>query len=63
MKRVESEKQSKQPGRVLGRVLAEELEEVRGGFAPIVGATAGQTVSSNGHLDLTGGRPEQTDGD
>jgi hypothetical protein len=63
MKDPESKRSAVQ-GRVLGRVLAEELEEVRGGYAaPVLGATAGQTVSSNGHLDLTGGRPEQTDGD
>lgn len=63
MKKSKTKKDGGQQGRVLGRVLAEELEQVRGGFAPVAGATAGKTVSPNGHLDLTGGRPEQTDGD
>jgi hypothetical protein len=64
MKKVGAKMDAKQhPGRVLGRVLAEELEQVRGGAGPLVDATAGQTVDPHGHLDLTGGRRGQTDGD
>ncbi|MDY7225631.1 hypothetical protein [Hyalangium rubrum] len=65
MKRVGTQSNEKQhPGRVLGRVLAEELEQVRGGTGlPLADATAGQTVDPHGHLDLTGGRRGQTDGD
>jgi hypothetical protein len=63
MKKMDAKVEQKQPGRVLGRVLAEELEQVRGGLAFLVDATAGQTVDPHGHLDLTGGRLGQTDGD
>ncbi|MFY0563296.1 hypothetical protein ACN28E_05585 [Archangium lansingense] len=52
------------PGRVLGRVLAEELGLVRGGFGVIIAAATGtKTVQDNGNLDFTGGRPGQSDGD
>jgi hypothetical protein len=65
MKKTETQRDGKQQGRVLGRVLAEELAQVWGGYPrPVAGdATAGQTVDPHGHLDLTGGRPGQTDGD
>jgi hypothetical protein len=59
-----SKAEGKQPGRVLGRVLAEELEQVRGGFPGLVlPATGGRTVDPHGHPDLTGGSRDQTDGD
>ncbi|MCY1073576.1 hypothetical protein [Archangium lansingense] len=52
------------PGRVLGRVLAEELGLVRGGHGiQIAAATGTRTVQDNGNLDFTGGRPGQSDGD
>lgn len=52
-------------GRVLGRVLAEELGLVRGGqeLASLASATGTKTVQDNGNLDFTGGRPGQADGD
>jgi hypothetical protein len=59
MKRVEG----RQPGRVLGRVLAEELEQVCGGFPRPLQATGTETVDPHGHPDLTGGSAGQTDGD
>lgn len=58
--------ETKLAGRVLGRVLAEELGHVRGGYVgsvPLADATASKTVQDNGNLDFTGGRPGQTDGD
>jgi hypothetical protein len=63
MKKIESKQGGKQPGRVLGRLLAEELEAVRGGFAVLADATGGRTKDPHGHPDLTGGSPDQTDGD
>lgn len=52
------------PGRVLGRVLAEELGFVRGGVGvQLASATGTKTVQDNGNLDFTGGRPGQSDGD
>ena len=48
MKKSEQQVEQKQPGRVLGRLLAEELEAVRGGYgglAPLEGATGGRTRS------------------
>ena len=51
-------------GRVLGRVLAEELGHVRGGVGvQLASATGTKTVQDNGNLDFTGGRPGQSDGD
>jgi hypothetical protein len=52
-------------GRVLGRVLAEELGEVRGGFSGsvVAVATGTGTVQENGNRDFTGGRLGQSDGD
>jgi hypothetical protein len=57
--------ETKLAGRVLGRVLAEELGEVRGGFsgAQLALATGTGTVQENGNRDFTGGRPGQSDGD
>lgn len=66
MKKSEQQVEQKQPGRVLGRLLAEELEAVRGGYgglAPLEGATGGRTRDPHGHPDLTGGSADQTDGD
>jgi hypothetical protein len=65
MKTIETKRDGRQPGRVLGRVLAEELEHVRGGYpsALLLPATGGRTVNPNGHPDLTGGSADQTDGD
>ncbi|MFL5344419.1 MAG: hypothetical protein ACJ8AT_06485 [Hyalangium sp.] len=65
MKKIEMKQQSNQPGRVLGRVLAEELEQVRGGYPALVlpDATAGRTRDPHGHPDLTGGSADQSDGD
>ncbi|WP_224247804.1 hypothetical protein [Hyalangium gracile] len=65
MKKLEMQTGTRQPGRVLGRVLAEELEQVRGGYlGPVLAeATAGRTRDPHGHPDLTGGSPGQTDGD
>jgi hypothetical protein len=64
MKKMEMKQvEGKQPGRVLGRVLAEELEQVRGGFPGLLQATGGRTVDPHGHPDLTGGSAGQTDGD
>jgi hypothetical protein len=64
MKRSEVKRNEGQPGRVLGRVLAEELEHVCGGFsAPIAEATGGRTRDPHGHPDLTGGSQDQSDGD
>lgn len=55
----------KRAGRVLGRVLAEELGEVRGGYsgAVVALATGTGTVQDNGNKDFTGGRLSQSDGD
>jgi hypothetical protein len=52
-------------GRVLGRVLAEELGQVRGGVGAslVLAATGTRTVQDNGNLDFTGGRLGQSDGD
>lgn len=58
--------ETKRAGRVLGRVLAEELGEVRGGFkgsVVLADATGTGTVQDNGNLDFTGGRAGQSDGD
>lgn len=65
MKRSELKRNEGHPGRVLGRVLAEELEHVRGGFpgGVIAEATGGRTRDPHGHPDLTGGSPDQSDGD
>ncbi|WP_224369729.1 hypothetical protein [Hyalangium versicolor] len=65
MKKSELKAEGKQPGRVLGRVLAEELECVRGGYPGLVvaQATGGRTRDPHGHPDLTGGSADQTDGD
>ncbi|PTL83044.1 hypothetical protein [Vitiosangium sp. GDMCC 1.1324] len=64
MKKAEKKAVETMPGRVLGRVLAEELEQARGGYSPpLLGATGSKTVQDNGNLDFTGGRPGQTDGD
>jgi hypothetical protein len=65
MKKAEKKAVEKQmPGRVLGRVLAEELGEVRGGVGLVLAvATGSSTVTEIGHLDFTGGRQGQTDGD
>lgn len=63
MKKSELKGNEKQPGRVLGRVLAEELEQVRGGYFMPVIATGTTTRDAHGHLDLTGGRADQSDGD
>jgi hypothetical protein len=63
MKKIETKRDERQPGRVLGRVLAEELEQVRGGYRGLVQATGGPTRDPHGHPDLTGGSPGQTDGD
>lgn len=52
------------PGRVLGRVLAEELGFVRGGLGvQLAAATGTQTAQENGNRDFTGGRAGQSDGD
>jgi hypothetical protein len=55
----------KRAGRVLGRVLAEELGEVRGGVSAslVAIATGTGTVQENGNRDFTGGRLGQSDGD
>jgi hypothetical protein len=66
MKKAEMKLDGRQPGRVLGRVLADELEYVRGGYAGselIADATAGRTKTPRGVPDLTGGSHDQTDGD
>lgn len=56
--------EQKLPGRVLGRVLAEELGLVRGGQGVMIASATGtKTVQDNGNLDFTGGRPGQSDGD
>jgi len=64
MKKAEK-REARVAGRVLGRVLAEELGAVRGGQgAPVLsGATGTGTVQDNGNKDFTGGRPGQSDGD
>lgn len=58
-------RQEQVAGRVLGRVLAEELGEVRGGLGlpGLASATGTKTVQDNGNLDFTGGRAGQSDGD
>jgi hypothetical protein len=54
----------KLPGRVLGRVLAEELGQVRGGQGVMLASATGtKTVQDSGNLDFTGGRLGQADGD
>lgn len=65
MKKIETKQEGTHPGRVLGRVLAEELEQVRGGYPGLVlpVATGGRTQNPHGHPDLTGGSADQTDGD
>jgi hypothetical protein len=63
MKKAETKRDGRHSGRVLGRVLAEELEQVRGGYPAPVLATGTETVDPHGHKDLTGGRRGQTDGD
>jgi len=63
MKKIETKRDERHPGRVLGRVLAEELEHVRGGYPGLLAATGGRTVDPHGHPDLTGGSADQTDGD
>jgi hypothetical protein len=65
MKKAEKQVSEKMRGRVLGRVLAEELGQVRGGVgaALLLAATGTKTVQDNGNLDFTGGRPGQSDGD
>lgn len=58
--------ETRMSGRVLGRVLAEELGQVRGGYSGSVfltDATGTKTVQDNGNLDFTGGRLGQSDGD
>ncbi|MBN1204233.1 MAG: hypothetical protein JXB05_04845 [Myxococcaceae bacterium] len=63
MKKAELKREGQYPGRVLGRLLAEELEAVRGGLPGLVQATGGRTKDEHGHPDLTGGSAGQTDGD
>jgi len=66
MKKAEKQvAETKRSGRVLGRVLAEELGQVRGGYSAslVLAATGTKTVQDNGNLDLTGGRAGQSDGD
>lgn len=66
MKKAEKKTVEQMPGRVLGRVLAEELGAVRGGFSGSVvlaEATGTGTVQDNGNKDFTGGRLGQSDGD
>jgi len=50
-------------GRVLGRALAEELEQVRGGRASLADTTLGYTGVPGGPSDFTGGYAYQPDGD
>jgi hypothetical protein len=65
MKKAEKQIVEKLQGRVLGRVLAEELGQVRGGVSAslVLAATGTKTVQDNGNLDFTGGRLGQSDGD
>lgn len=49
-------------GRVLARVLAEDLQHVRGGLVLPgggIGGTAEQTQDPHGHLDLTNNASDQ----
>ena len=64
MKKAEK-REAQGEGRVLGRVLAEELGLVRGGVGlpGLASATGTQTMQENGNRDFTGGRPGQSDGD